>query len=71
MDCNSGEEADWLAQHGDILAKAKYDEEDFVICEVDYRDLRTAETFIPTLRDLRPELFDKLKEYSEQLLEHH
>jgi predicted amidohydrolase len=50
---------------GDIVAKAKYDEEDFVICEVDYNDLRNAETFIPTLRDLRPELFDKLKEYSE------
>jgi len=52
---------------GDVVAKAKYDEEDFVICEVDFSDLRTAETFIPTLRDLRPELFDKLKEYSEQI----
>jgi predicted amidohydrolase len=52
---------------GDIVAKAKYDEEDFVICEVDYNDLRTAETFIPTLRDLRPELFDKLKECSENI----
>ena len=52
---------------GDVVAKAKYDEEDFVICEVDYKDLATAETFIPTLRDLRPELFDKLKEYSERL----
>ncbi len=52
---------------GDVLAKAKYDEEDFVTCEVDYSDLRTAETFIPTLKDLRPELFDKLKEYSELL----
>jgi predicted amidohydrolase len=52
---------------GDDVAKAKYDEEDFVICEVDYGDLRSAETFIPTLRDLRPELFDKLKEYSELL----
>jgi predicted amidohydrolase len=56
-----------VSPSGDILAKAKYDEEDFVICEVDYGDLRTAETFIPTLRDLRPELFDKLKEYSERL----
>ena len=56
-----------VSPSGDILAKAVYDEEDFVICEVDYGDLRTAETFIPTLRDLRPELFDKLKEYSEQL----
>jgi len=52
---------------GDVLAKAKYDEDDFVTCEVDYNDLRTAETFIPTLKDLRPELFDKLKEYSERL----
>ena len=50
---------------GDVLAKAKYDEEDFVVCEVDFNDLKAAETFIPTLRDLRPELFDKLKHYSE------
>ena len=52
---------------GDVVAKAKYDEEDFVVCEVDFGDLRAAETFIPTLRDLRPELFDKLKQYSELL----
>jgi predicted amidohydrolase len=56
-----------VSPNGDVLAKAKYDEEDFVECEVDYSELRTAETFIPTLRDLRPELFDKLKEYSERL----
>ena len=56
-----------VSPNGDILAKAKYDEEDFVQCEVDYSELRTAETFIPALRDLRPELFDKLKEYSERL----
>lgn len=52
---------------GDVVANAKYDEEDFVICDVDYKDLAVAETFIPTLRDLRPELFAKLKEYSELL----
>jgi predicted amidohydrolase len=52
---------------GDVVAKARYDEEDFVVCELDYGELRTAETFIPTLRDLRPELFEKLKEYSELL----
>ncbi len=56
-----------VSPNGDVLAKAKYDEEDFVTCEVDFSDLRNAETFIPTLRDLRPELFDKLKEYSELL----
>ncbi len=52
---------------GDVLTKAKYDEEDFVVCEVDFGDLKAAETFIPTLRDLRPELFEKLKESSEQI----
>jgi predicted amidohydrolase len=52
---------------GDLLAKAKYDEEDLVICEVDYSDIRPAETFIPTLKDLRPELFDQLKKHSETL----
>jgi predicted amidohydrolase len=52
---------------GDVLAKAKYDEEDFVICDVNYSDIRTAEAFIPTLRDLRPELFDELKKGAEML----
>jgi predicted amidohydrolase len=52
---------------GDLLAKAKYDEEDLVICEVDYSNMRPAEAFIPTLRDLRPELFDELKKHSETL----
>jgi predicted amidohydrolase len=55
-----------ISPTGDVLAKAKYDEDDFVICEVNYSDLRTAEIFVPTLRDLRPEFFDKLKKYSEQ-----
>jgi predicted amidohydrolase len=52
---------------GDIVAKAKYDEEDFVVCEVDYQDLKMAEPFIPTLRDLRPELFEQLRRSAENL----
>jgi predicted amidohydrolase len=52
---------------GDVLAKAKYDEEDFVTCEVDYGDIRPAETFVPTLRDLRPELLGELKKHAELL----
>ena len=52
---------------GDVLAKAKYDDKDFICCEADFHDLKTAETFIPTLRDLRPELFSKLKQLSEDL----
>ncbi len=56
-----------ISPTGDVLAKAKYDVEDFVVCNVDFGDLRTAETFIPTIRDLRPELYDKLKQLSEQI----
>jgi predicted amidohydrolase len=51
---------------GDVLAKAKYDTEDFLVCEVDLADLRTVETFVPTLRDLRPEFYEKLRGLSEQ-----
>ncbi len=50
---------------GEVIAKAKYDEEDFVTCEVDFKDLIGAETFIPTLRDLRPELFLELMKQAE------
>jgi predicted amidohydrolase len=49
---------------GDVAVNAKYDLEDFVVCNVDFGYLRTAEVFIPALRDLRSELFDKLKDYS-------
>jgi predicted amidohydrolase len=52
---------------GGIIAQAKYDEEDFVIAEMDYADAKAVEAFVPTLRDLRPELFDKLKESAEDL----
>jgi len=56
-----------IAPTGDIIVKAKYDEEDFVLCDVNYNDIRAAETFIPTLKDLRPELFEDLKLSSENL----
>lgn len=55
-----------VAPSGRIIVKAKYDEEDLVIGEVDYSDIIPVETFVPTLRDLRPELFDKLKEKAEK-----
>ena len=56
-----------LSPTGDIIARAKYDEEDFVLCEVDFNDMKSAEAFIPTLRDLRPELFDELKKRAEEI----
>ena len=56
-----------IAPDGSILAKAKYDEEDLVIGTIDYADLERAEAFVPILRDLRPELFNFLREQAEKL----
>jgi predicted amidohydrolase len=56
-----------VAPNGKITSQAKYDEEDLVIGKIDYADLKQTETFVPTLRDLRPELFNLLKEKAENL----
>jgi len=56
-----------VAPNGKIVSHAKYDEEDLVIGKIDYADLERTETFVPTLRDLRPELFDLLKEQATNL----
>jgi predicted amidohydrolase len=56
-----------IGPSGRIIAEAKYDEEDFVVAGMDYADAKHVEAFVPTLRDLRPELFDKLKESAEDL----
>jgi predicted amidohydrolase len=56
-----------IGPNGKVLVQAKYDDEDLVMCDVDYADIRPLETFVPTLRDLRPELFDELKSQAETL----
>jgi len=56
-----------VGPNGRVLAQAKYDDEDLVTCDVDYSDIKPIETFVPTLRDLRPELYEKLKEQAEKL----
>jgi predicted amidohydrolase len=56
-----------VAPNGKITSQVKYDEEDLVIGKIDYADLEQTETFVPTLRDLRPELFTLLKEKAENL----
>ncbi|UCE16408.1 MAG: carbon-nitrogen hydrolase family protein [Candidatus Bathyarchaeota archaeon] len=56
-----------VAPNGKLISQAKHDEEDLVIEKIDYTDLERTETFVPTLRDLRPELFDLLKEQAENL----
>jgi len=56
-----------IASNGHVISQAKYDEEDLVIGTVDYADLERTETFVPALRDLRPEFFDSLKEKAKNL----
>lgn len=56
-----------IGPSGKIIKGARYDEEDFLVAEINYADARHVETFVPTLRDLRPEFFNKLKESAENL----
>ena len=56
-----------IGPDGRVLAIARYDDEDLVIGEVDYSDISPTEAFVPTLKDLRPEFFDKLKEKARNL----
>jgi predicted amidohydrolase len=56
-----------IAPNGSVIAQAKYDEEDLALGSIDYTDLERVEAFVPVLRDLRPELFDYLKEQAEKL----
>lgn len=56
-----------ITPNGSVISQAKYDEEDQVIDTIDYADLKQTETFVPTLRDLRPEFFETLKRQAENL----
>jgi predicted amidohydrolase len=56
-----------IAPNGNIIAQAKYDEEDVITAKINYSDMKKVEAFVPTLRDLRPELFSTLKEEAENL----
>jgi predicted amidohydrolase len=56
-----------VSPSGTILTQAQYDKEALVFGRVDYEDLTPVEAFVPTLRDLRPELYQTLKDLSEKL----
>jgi len=56
-----------IGPNGSIIVKAKYDEEDFTIGEIDFKDVKHIAAFVPTIRDLRPELYEELKEASEKI----
>jgi len=56
-----------IAPSGSVISQAKYDEEDLIMARINYSDTTRIEAFVPTLRDLRPELFDSLREQAEKL----
>jgi len=56
-----------IAPSGSIIRQAKYDEEDLIMARIDYADLERVEVFVPALRDLRPEFFNKLEKLAETL----
>ncbi|TET63334.1 carbon-nitrogen hydrolase family protein [Candidatus Bathyarchaeota archaeon] len=56
-----------VGPNGKVLAKAKYGEEDLVIGQINYSDIRPIETFVPVLKDIRPEIFSKLEDAAEKL----
>ena len=56
-----------IAPSGSIIRQAKYDEEDLIMAKIDYSDLERVEVFVPALRDLRPEFFNKLEKLAETL----
>ncbi len=55
-----------VAPNGSVLVQCKYDAEDFQICKVDLDEVSRARAFIPTIKDLEPGLFDKLREKSRE-----
>ncbi len=56
-----------IGPNGRLIFKLKYDEEDFSCGSIDFDDITQVEAFVPTLRDLRPELYNSLKNLSKNL----
>ena len=56
-----------IAPSGGIISQAKYDIDDLIHATIDYSDMNRVRAWIPTLRDLRPEIFTSLREETENL----
>lgn len=56
-----------ISPSGKVTVQSKYDEEDLSFGVVDYAKLHPIEAFVPTLRDLRPELFESLRSHARSL----
>ena len=55
-----------VAPNGSVLVQCKYDVEDFQPCKVDLAEVSRSRAFIPTIKDLDPQLFDQLREKSRE-----
>jgi len=56
-----------IAPSGSLISQAKYDEDDFVVAKINYSESARVQAWVPTLRDLRPEIFNTLREEAENL----
>ncbi len=56
-----------IAPSGSIISQARYDVDDLIHATIDYSDMNRVRAWIPTLRDLRPEIFTSLREETESL----
>ncbi len=56
-----------IAPSGSVISQAKYDEDDLITAKISYSDLTRVQAWVPTLRDLRPEIFSSLKDGAESL----
>lgn len=56
-----------IAPSGNLISQARYDENDLIAARINYSDLTRVQAWVPTLRDLRPEIFGSLKEEAENL----
>src|SRR5436305_5527238 len=55
-----------VAPNGSVLVQCKYDVEDFQPCKIDLAEVSRSRAFIPTIKDLDPQLFDQLREKSRE-----
>lgn len=55
-----------VAPNGSILGQCKYDVEDFQPCKIDLTEVSRSRAFIPTIKDLDPQLFDQLRTKSRE-----
>jgi len=56
-----------LAPSGSVITQAKHDEEDLITAKINFSDITRVQAWVPTLRDLRPEIFSSLKDEAESL----